>query len=96
MNTQTCIEKGVLKEVNRNLFQTLIDSYESFSINIENGLVISVSSSTTDTNKIMYNISITNAVKTTEAFKYTDNLDRNTVIDLLVTLSKFKYYSSKE
>lgn len=87
---QTCIEKGVLKEINRNLFQTLIDSYESFSINIENGLVVSVSSTKTDTNKTTYIISIgTNK----EIFKYSDSLDRNAVIDLLVTLSKFKYYS---
>ena len=90
MNTQTCIEKGVLKEVNRNLFQTLIDSYESFSINIENGLVISVSSTVNDNNKTAYNLSIgTNK----DIFKYSDSLDRNSVIDLLVTLSKFKYYS---
>ena len=83
------IKNGKLKEVNRALFQTLLESYDSFEIEIDSGFIIIVNSKSED-DKTIYSLEL--SLENTK-FRYAENVDKQTLLTILTTLSKFNNIS---
>lgn len=83
------IKNGKLKEVNRVLFQTLLESYDSFEIEIDSGFIIIVNSKS-EAEKTIYSLELSvGDVK----YRYAENIDKQTLLTMLTTLSKFNNIS---